>query len=82
MLATVPGTGYKNGTRGPRHTPHRPGPQEQSMVFFLAPLVVAVMIVASGTAVLVRRDRRLMAPGADAVRRARVHQRRFLRAGD
>ncbi|MFI1567170.1 hypothetical protein ACH4ZX_29690 [Streptomyces sp. NPDC020490] len=52
------------------------------MVFFLAPLVVAVMIVASGTAVLVRRDRRLMGPGSDAVRRARVHQRRFLRAGD
>ncbi|WP_324789517.1 hypothetical protein [Streptomyces sp. H51] len=52
------------------------------MVFFLTPLVVAVMIVASGTAVLVRRDRRLMGSGPGTVRRARGHQRRFLRAGD
>ncbi|MFD1659157.1 hypothetical protein ACFSL4_13285 [Streptomyces caeni] len=60
---------------------------------FLIPLAVAVLIVAVSTVVLVRRDRRRMAPHPEALRteaaatrgirdtrrRAHAHQNHFLR---
>ncbi|WP_255945141.1 hypothetical protein [Streptomyces odontomachi] len=63
------------------------------MIYFLIPATIAVLIIAMGTAVLIRRDRRRMAGDSatmrveaaatrgirDTRRRARAHQLRFLR---
>ncbi|MFR0355655.1 hypothetical protein [Streptomyces sediminimaris] len=63
------------------------------MTSFLIPLAAALLIVAAGTLVLVRRDRRRMDAGADTLRtgaaaprglraarrRARAHRNRFPR---
>ncbi|MFI5794333.1 hypothetical protein [Streptomyces sp. NPDC051677] len=63
------------------------------MIYFLVPLAVAVLIVALGTTVLVRRDRRRLGAGPETLRieneatlglrgarrRAHAYQNRFLR---
>ncbi|MCI3238853.1 MULTISPECIES: hypothetical protein [Streptomyces] len=51
------------------------------MVCFLIPLTAAVLIIASGTAVLIRRDRRRMEGGAET-RRIESAAIRGLREGD
>ncbi|MFI1444637.1 hypothetical protein [Streptomyces fructofermentans] len=66
------------------------------MVHLLLPALAAVLVIAAATAVLVRRDRRRMDPGADTLRieatatrgardarrRAAAYGHRFLRDRD
>ncbi|MEU9207793.1 hypothetical protein AB0D27_07515 [Streptomyces sp. NPDC048415] len=66
------------------------------MVSFLIPLATAVLIIATSTTVLIRRDRRRMEAGAETLhiesaatrglpdtrRRVHAYQQRFLRERD